>query len=103
MGRQLGISSVVVLFSLLFWGWLLGPIGLFLSVPQTMALAVALDASPHARPIAICSVQPRRDRRHSARDVLSGEISLQACLVRQRFELTHPAFPSRVSFFKPVS
>jgi AI-2 transport protein TqsA len=53
MGRELGISSVVVLLSLLFWGWVLGPIGLFLSVPLTMALMVALDASPHTRPIAV--------------------------------------------------
>src|SRR5262245_189589 len=33
--------------------WLLGPIGLFLSVPLTMVLAVALNTSPHTRPIAI--------------------------------------------------
>jgi predicted PurR-regulated permease PerM len=53
MGRELGISSVVVLLSLLFWGWVLGSIGLFLSVPLTMALMAALYASPHTRPIAI--------------------------------------------------
>jgi predicted PurR-regulated permease PerM len=53
MGRELGISPVVVLLSLLFWGWVLGPTGLFLSVPLTMALMVALDASPHTRPLAI--------------------------------------------------
>jgi predicted PurR-regulated permease PerM len=53
MGRHLGLSSVVVLLSLLFWGWVLGPIGLFLSVPLTIALVVALDVSPHTRPIAV--------------------------------------------------
>jgi AI-2 transport protein TqsA len=53
MGRELGISSVVVLLSLLFWGWVLGPIGLFLSVPLTMVLMAALQASPHTRPLAI--------------------------------------------------
>jgi AI-2 transport protein TqsA len=53
MGREFGISSVVVLLSLLFWGWVFGPIGLFLSVPLTMVLAVALNANPHTRPIAI--------------------------------------------------
>src|SRR5690606_12004869 len=30
-GRELGISSVLILLSLLFWGWVLGPVGLFLS------------------------------------------------------------------------
>jgi predicted PurR-regulated permease PerM len=53
MGHQLGLSSVVVILSLLFWGWVLGPIGLFLSVPLTIALVVALDSSPYTRPIAI--------------------------------------------------
>lgn len=53
MGRELGISSVVVLLSLLFWGWVLGPIGLFLSVPLTIVLMAALHASPHTRSIAI--------------------------------------------------
>ena len=53
MGRELGISSVVVLLSLLFWGWVLGPIGLFLSVPLTMVLIVALNVSPYTRSIAI--------------------------------------------------
>jgi len=42
-GRELGISSVLVLLSLLFWGWVLGPIGLFLSVPLTMMLKAALE------------------------------------------------------------
>lgn len=39
--------------SLLFWGWVLGTVGVFLSVPLTMALMIALDASPQTRPIAI--------------------------------------------------
>ena len=53
MGRGLGISALAVMLSLIFWGWVLGPIGLFLSVPLTMALMVALDASPQTRSIAI--------------------------------------------------
>jgi AI-2 transport protein TqsA len=53
MGHELGISAVVVLLSLLLWGWVLGPIGLLLAVPLTMALIAGLNASPHTRPIAI--------------------------------------------------
>lgn len=53
MGRGLGVSTFVVILSLLFWGWVLGTIGVFLSVPLTMALMTALDASPHTRPIAM--------------------------------------------------
>jgi len=53
MGRGLGISALAVFLSILFWGWLLGTVGVFLSVPLTMALMIALDASPTTRPIAV--------------------------------------------------
>jgi predicted PurR-regulated permease PerM len=53
MGRGLGISTLVVFLSLLVWGWVLGTVGVFLAVPLTMALIIALDASPQTRPFAI--------------------------------------------------
>jgi len=53
MGKGLGISALTVLLALLFWGWLFGTVGMFLAVPLTTAVVIALDASPHTRPIAI--------------------------------------------------
>lgn len=53
MGRGLGISEVALFVSMVFWGWVLGTIGVFLSVPLTMAMKTALDASPRTRPLAI--------------------------------------------------
>jgi predicted PurR-regulated permease PerM len=53
MGRGLGISTLAVFLSLLFWGWVLGTVGVFLSVPLTMTLMIALDASPQTRPLVI--------------------------------------------------
>ena len=53
LGRGLGISTLVVFLSLLFWGWVLGTVGFFLAVPLTMTLINILDFSPQTRPIAI--------------------------------------------------
>jgi predicted PurR-regulated permease PerM len=53
MGKGLGISTLAVFLALLFWGWLFGSVGMFLAVPLTVTLVIALDASPTTRPLAI--------------------------------------------------
>jgi len=53
MGRSLGLSTLVVFLSLVFWGWLLGPIGMFLSVPLTMSFKIIVDSYDKTRWISI--------------------------------------------------
>ncbi|MFU8893372.1 MAG: AI-2E family transporter [Luteolibacter sp.] len=62
VGRRFGISTLVVVLSVLFWGWVWGPLGMLLAVPLTMVLKVILDGSDEFRwiGVAISSEQPGR-------------------------------------------
>lgn len=49
MGRRFGLSTLVVILAVLFWGWVWGPVGMFLAVPLVMMVKVGLDNSSDFR------------------------------------------------------
>jgi predicted PurR-regulated permease PerM len=53
MGRRLGLSTLVVILSLLFWGWAWGPLGALLSVPLTVIMKIWLENTTDLRWVAV--------------------------------------------------
>ena len=69
MGRRLGLSTLVIFASLVFWGWVWGPVGMLFSVPLTMVVKIALENTADLRWAAVMldanpavSVRLRRSR-----------------------------------------
>ena len=60
MGKGLGLSTLVVFISLIFWGWLLGTIGMLLSIPLTIAVKIILDSSDETKWLGIL-LGPEKD------------------------------------------
>lgn len=53
LGRRLNLSAFVILLSLVLWGALWGPVGMFLAIPIMVILTILFAAFPATRPIAI--------------------------------------------------
>lgn len=58
MGQGLGLRMLVVFVSLIFWGWVLGPIGMLLAVPLTMTMKIMLKSYEQTRAFALLMENP---------------------------------------------
>ena len=67
MGRTLGLSTLVVFLSLVFWGWMWGSVGMLLSVPLTMIIKILFENTDDLRWISVML-----DNRRGAEKLLEG-------------------------------
>jgi predicted PurR-regulated permease PerM len=86
LGRRLGLSPLVVFLSLVFWGWVWGPLGMLLSVPITMMLKIALESSDDLRWFAVML-----DSGRAARERVEREAALAEAVVSDSRNREDPA------------
>ena len=72
LGRRLGLSPLVVILSLFFWGFVWGPTGMLLSVPMTVVLKLLLEVSPGGNQIAVM-LGPAQDAETASRRAITSQ------------------------------
>lgn len=59
LGRRFGVSSLVIVLSVIFWGWMWGIVGMFLAVPLTMLIKMMLDHSAEFRWLSVAMAKKK--------------------------------------------
>lgn len=70
LGRRFGLSTVVVVISVLFWGFIWGPVGMLLAVPLTMLVKVGLDNSYELRWLGVAISQGKNQDSEQERQII---------------------------------
>ena len=71
LGRRFGLSTVVIVISVLFWGYVWGPVGMLLAVPLTMMVKVAMDNSYELRWLGVAISQGKTVNHEQERRIIS--------------------------------
>jgi predicted PurR-regulated permease PerM len=53
LGGRLNLSPLVIILSLVVWGWIWGVMGMFLAVPLIVAIKIVMENIPFLHPVAI--------------------------------------------------
>jgi len=53
LGNSLNLSPLLILITIIFWGWVWGPLGMILAVPITSAITIVFENIPPLRPLAV--------------------------------------------------
>jgi len=77
LGRRFGLSTVIVVISVLFWGFLWGPVGMLLAVPLTMIFKVALDNSRELRWLGVAISQGKNQSPELERQIIKESTQAQ--------------------------
>lgn len=77
LGRRFGLSTVIVVISVLFWGFLWGPVGMLLAVPLTMLIKVALDNSRELRWLGVAISQGKNQSPELERQIIKESTQAQ--------------------------
>lgn len=72
MKHRFRLSPLVAFLSLLFWGWVLGAVGLLLAVPLTYLLVFVLESEDDTRPLAIMLSAVEEDEAGGDTDAAEG-------------------------------
>jgi len=70
LGRRFGLSTVVIVISVLFWGYVWGPVGMLLAVPLTMLVKVAMDNSSELRWLGVAISQGKSANHEQERRII---------------------------------
>lgn len=71
LGRRFGLSTVVIVISVLFWGFIWGPVGMLLAVPLTMMVKVAMDNTYELRWLGVAISQGKKDTEEQERRIIN--------------------------------